>query len=95
MFPLPISAGNVGLGVVISSLILMFLDPDAPVVLFARWGKVISERFGDDMFKMGHACHFGGALVGWSYARWILRRPVTLERLQENRRRREKTETHS
>lgn len=95
MFLLPISAGNVGLGVLISSLILMFLDPDAPVVLFARWGKAISERFGDDIFKIGHACHFGGALVGWSYARWILRRPVTLEKLLENRCRREKAETHS
>ncbi len=91
-FLLPLSAGNVGLGVLISSLILMLLDPHAPIALFAGWGKAITARLGDDMFRIGHACHFGGALFGYLFAKWMLRRPVTLEELRENRRRRENAE---
>ncbi len=90
LFPLPLSAGNVGLGVLLSSLILMLLDPDAPVALLAGWGKAIEARWGDDIFRIGHACHFGGALAGWLFARWILRRPVLLEELQASRAKRER-----
>jgi membrane associated rhomboid family serine protease len=37
---------------------------------------------------MGHACHFGGALAGWLYGRWMLRQRVTLEKLRRDRARR-------
>lgn len=90
MFPLPLAAGNVGLGVMISSLLLMFLDPDAPIQIFAGWGKSLAAIYGEDLFRIGHACHFGGALFGFLLGRWVLRRPVTLEELQEQRERREK-----
>lgn len=92
MFPLPLSAGNVGLGILISSFLLMLLDPASPIPLFAGWGKELASRWGGDLFRIGHACHFGGALVGLLMGRWILRRPVTLTELQAQRERREKTE---
>ncbi len=93
MFPLPLSAGNVGLGIVISSFLLMLLDPAAPIPLLAGWGKEMAARWGDDLFRIGHACHFGGALAGILMGRWILRRPVTLTELQEQRERRENSDT--
>jgi membrane associated rhomboid family serine protease len=86
MFPLPLSAGNVGLGVMISSLLLMLLDPEAGIPFVSEWGKSLSWMFGKNFFRIGHACHFGGALCGFLLGRWILRRPVTLAELQRQRR---------
>jgi membrane associated rhomboid family serine protease len=91
MFPLPLAAGNVGLGVMISSLLLMLLDPDASIPFLADWGNSLARMFGKDLFRIGHACHFGGAFFGFLLGRWVLRRPVTLEELQQQRERREKS----
>lgn len=89
MFPIPLAAGNVGLGVMIASFVLMLVNPDSSIPLLAGWGRTWADWWGEDLFRIGHACHFGGALAGWLMARWILRRPVSLEKLQAERERRE------
>ncbi len=89
MFPLPLAAGNVGLGVRISSLLLMLLDPDASIPLLSTWGKSLAAMWGQDLFRIGHACHFGGALFGFLLGRWVMRNPITLAELQKQRERRE------
>lgn len=90
MFPVPLAAENIGLGVMISALLLMVFNPEAPIPLLAQWGKTLAGWWGDDLFRIGHACHFGGGLAGWLIGRWIMRRPVSLEELQAQRVRREK-----
>ena len=40
-------------------------------------------------FAVGHACHVGGGVAGYLYARWILRPGPTLSHLREERNRRE------
>ena len=91
MFPLPLAAGNVGLGVMISFLLLMLLDPDASIPFLADWGNSLAQMFGKDLFRIGHACHFGGALFGFLLGRWVLRKPITLAELQKQRERRERS----
>ena len=85
MFPLPISAKNLGLGLMISSCFLMLIHPAAAVPGFSRMGILLTEHGQGGWFRIGHACHFGGALSGFLYARWLQRRPVTLARLQRQR----------
>jgi membrane associated rhomboid family serine protease len=89
MFPLPLSARNIGAGVLLSSLILMLLHPDAGVPLFSHGGKYLSTHGCEDWFRIGHACHFGGACFGWVYARWLMRSPPSLQQLQKDRAKRE------
>ena len=73
MWPVPVSARSLGLGLILAS---------GALALCAVWlplgGPAIS-----------HACHFGGALAGWLAGRWSLRWPVSLERLRKERARRE------
>jgi hypothetical protein len=54
-------------------------------------GRALQQAGCGDWFRMGHACHLGGALAGWAQARWLLRRRVTLSDLQKQRHRREGT----
>ncbi len=72
-FMIPLSAKNLGIGLLIASGVLAFAAPWLP----------------GDGLKIGHACHFGGALAGWLMARHLLRPRVTLAKLQKERARRE------
>ena len=73
MVLLPVSAKNLGLGILLASGILAVGLPWLPA------GKL----------PVSHACHFGGALAGWLIARRSMRSPVTLAELREARARRE------
>jgi membrane associated rhomboid family serine protease len=73
MMPVPISARNLGLGILIASGALAAAVPWIPA------GNL----------PVSHACHFGGALAGWLIARRSLKAPVTLADLQKARARRE------
>lgn len=73
MWPVPVSAKNLGIGLLVASGVL---------ALAAPW-------LGDDPLRTAHACHFGGAVSGWLIARHVLRPRVTLAHLQKERARRE------
>ena len=73
MLLLPVSAKNLGLGVLFASGILAVAAPWMPV----------------EGLQVAHSCHFGGALAGWMIARRSMRASVSLADLQKARARRE------
>ncbi len=73
MWPVPVSARNLGLGLLLASGGLAIATP------WLAGGE----------FPVAHSCHFGGALAGWLMARRHLRSPVDLQQLQKERARRE------
>lgn len=89
MFPLPVSGRSLGKGILLAVGALTLTHPDLGVPGLASIGKWMALHGWDSGFRVGHACHFGGGLAGWFYARSWLRRPVSLEELREIRRRRE------
>jgi membrane associated rhomboid family serine protease len=89
MMPLPITAKALGLGVLAAALLLSLINPALGLPVFSKMGTQLIGCGLGSWFEMGHACHFGGGLAGWLYARWLLRGRVTLERLRAARSRRE------
>lgn len=89
MFPLPVSARSLGLGVMLGELILTLVNPSLDLPGLSVVGRAMVERGMGSWFQIGHACHVGGGLAGWLYGRWILRPRVTLDRLRRERARRE------
>lgn len=85
MFPLPVSARNLGHGILLSSLLLMLMNPDAGVPWLSQGGAFLVHHGLGDWFRIGHACHFGGAMFGLCYGCWLMRRPVTREELLARR----------
>lgn len=85
MLPLPVSARSLGMGVMVAALLLALMRPALGLPGFSTLGRML----GDDWFQIGHACHFGGGLAGWSIGRWVLRPRVSLASLQRDRARRE------
>jgi membrane associated rhomboid family serine protease len=73
-WPIRISGRNLGRGVLAAEAGLLVLAWVLP-----------REQF----HPVAHACHLGGAIVGWGMARRLLRPPPTLEDLQKERARRE------
>ncbi len=92
MMPLPVSARSLGLGIIFASLLLTLMNLTLSLEEFSDLGKSFTARGWGDLFKMGHACHLGGALAGWLYGRWLLRPRITLKRLHSARSRREASE---
>ncbi len=89
MWPLPVSARNLGLGLLLSFAALAMMDPSLGVPGLSRAGEWISRRGLSSWWSIGHACHLGGGVAGWLYGRWLLRPRVTLDRLRRDRARRE------
>lgn len=92
MMPLPVSGKSLGLGLILSSLLLTLVNLALGLHEFSGLGKYLMRHGLDALFKMGHACHLGGALAGWLYGRWLLRPRVSLDRLRADRMRREANE---
>ncbi len=90
MMPLPISAKNLGLGMLMAALILALIDPALALPGLSRVGRILVDQGFESWFHISHACHFGGAIAGWLIGRWILRTRITLGRLQRDRALREK-----
>lgn len=89
IFPFSISAGSLGMGVLIAALIFTLIHPELGLPGAARLGGMLREQGLGGLFRMGHACHLGGGVAGWLYGRWILRPRVTLAELRRERMRRE------
>lgn len=93
MMPLPVSGRSLGLGILITALILALIHPALNLPGFSNIGKTLVARGMGSWFDMGHACHFGGGMAGWLYGRWLLRPRITLNRLRADRKRREANES--
>lgn len=89
MFPLPLSAKSLGLGVVIAELLFVIADPTSGIVGIKSIGRALDSWGAGMIFEVSHACHIGGAVTGWLYGRWVLRNRVTLDVLRRQRAKRE------
>jgi membrane associated rhomboid family serine protease len=92
MMPLPVSGKSLGLGILITALMLALIHPELNFPGFSNIGKSLVARGMGSCFEMGHACHFGGGMAGWFYGRWLLRPRISLKRLRADRNRREASE---
>ncbi len=92
MMPLPVSGRSLGLGIMMAALILALIDPNLGIPGLSTPGKWLVDHGQRSLFKLGHACHFGGGLAGWMLGKWLLRPRITLERLRRDRERREASE---
>jgi membrane associated rhomboid family serine protease len=89
MMPLPLSGRSLGMGILLAALVLALMNPELQLPVFSDAGRWLERNGQAGLFQMGHACHFGGALAGWIFGRWILRPRVTLASLRRDRARRE------
>ena len=89
MFPLPVSGRSLGLGILIAALLFALADPRLGLPGFATLGRALVAHGLGNWFAVGHACHFGGGVAGYLYAKWLLRPGPTLRRLRQERSRRE------
>ena len=89
MMPLPVSAQNLGIGILTAELLLALVDPNSSISWLRPFGKYLEDSGLGGWFAMGHACHFGGGIAGILVGRWILRPRVTLKRLRRDQLRRE------
>lgn len=89
MMPVPVSARTLGMVILAGELLLALADPVKRVPGFSNIGEILTAHGFGSIFRIGHACHFGGGMVGWLLGRWILRPRLTLKRLRRERARRE------
>lgn len=89
MWPVPVSGRSLGLGVILAELILWLMQPGLGLPVFSSIGEWMVVWVGPGLFQVSHACHLGGALVGWWLARRLLSLPPSLEDLREMREARE------
>jgi len=75
MWPVPVSARNLGLGILLASAVM------------ALWALLTGQAAG--IFAISHACHLGGGLAGVLMARWVLRPRADLAKLRAMREKRE------
>lgn len=92
MWPLPVSAQSLGMGVLLAELVLALVDPNLGLPGFSEIGKRLDGWGLGAWFSIAHACHFGGGLAGYFCGKWMLRPRITLDRLQRERARREAIE---
>jgi membrane associated rhomboid family serine protease len=87
MWPLPVRASNLGLGVMLAALLLALLQAALGWGwLPARWHALGDAPGISELLRVGHGYHFGGGLAGWLAARRVLRRPPDLAALRRSRR---------
>jgi len=87
--PFFLSGRSLGIGVILTNIILALLNPDLPTGPLARLGGHLSENYFPDLFQISHACHLGGSLAGYLAGRFLLRPRVTIQSLRRDREKRE------
>lgn len=85
MWPIPVSGRSLGAGILIAEAVLVFIDPALGLPWLSAVGRWVVANIGPSCFDIAHGCHLGGGLAGWCYARWILRRRISLENLRRAR----------
>ena len=83
--PLPISAKNMAYGVLIASLVLCLMNPNLGTPMFKSVGLWLESTQFSDVFRIAHACHLGGGLVGVYMSTKVMGKLLTLEQLQKTR----------
>jgi len=83
--PLPISAKNMAYGVLIASFVLCLMNPNLGVPMFKSAGLWLNSTNFSDLFRVAHACHLGGGLVGIYMSTRVMGKLVTLEQLRKQR----------
>ena len=86
MFLIPISARNLGKGVLISSSFLFILTPGLSLPLLSDLGFWLEGAFGPSFFKISHLAHFVGGFLGWVLIPRFFPRLLTLDDLARMRR---------
>jgi membrane associated rhomboid family serine protease len=95
MLPFPISGRSLGLAILGMELTSALIDPALKLPFFSTLGQNLVNQGLGSFFQLGHACHFGGGMVGWLMGRWLLRPRVTLKSLRAVRKRREASDFKS
>lgn len=90
MWPIPVNGKNLGLGIITAELLLWLMQPELALPGLAQMGGLVVGFGGGDLFGISHACHFGGAVIGWLCARQLLASPPTLDDLKKHRTQRER-----
>jgi membrane associated rhomboid family serine protease len=85
MLLIPVSALNLGRGVLLSSFLLFLLTPDLNIPVLSNLGGWLKIVFGQDIFRIGHLFHLGGGVAGLLISGKMLPRLMTLEDLQAER----------
>ncbi|MFC4993837.1 rhomboid family intramembrane serine protease [Rubritalea tangerina] len=62
--------GYLAYGLLLSEAGLALMDPALGLPGFEQIGVGLSQLMGGSVFKIAHACHFGGGLAGWLWARY-------------------------
>jgi membrane associated rhomboid family serine protease len=88
--PVFVSGKSLGIGIILANLVFTLLNPELPTGPLARFGAHLSENLFPGLFKVSHACHLGGALVGYISGKYLLRPRVTIESLRHAREKRER-----
>lgn len=83
--PIFVNGKTVGIAIILAALIFALLNPELPTGPLARFGSYLTENGLPNLFKISHACHFGGALTGWLYGRYLLRPRISLASLKRLR----------
>lgn len=89
MWPIPVSARNLGIGVMAAELLLALMNPQPGIPVFSHLGEILASQGLAGWFSVSHACHFGGGIGGFLLGAWLLRPRVTAATLQRDRERRE------
>ena len=90
VLPLGVSARNLGRGLLIGELLLALADPMLGMPGFSQLGAWLVDQGFASVFQLGHACHFGGGLMGMLFARKWRGPRLTREKLRLEREKRER-----
>lgn len=90
VLPLGISARNLGRGVLVGEFLLAMVDPALGLPVVSRIGEMLVDQGFASVFRLGHACHFGGGLAGLLIARRWRGPRLTREILRLEREKRER-----
>jgi len=93
MMFLPVSARNLGKGVLISSSLLFLMTPGLNLPLLSNLGLWLESAMGPVLFQVAHLAHFAGGLLGWLMIPRFFPRLLTSEDLVRMRAEQEVTAT--
>ncbi len=85
LFPIPVKAINMAVGLLSSSLLLALLDVAIVSNLFEGASLWLGTYQFSVLFSVAHSCHFGGGIAGFWMSKMILGEIVTLEQLKRAR----------
>lgn len=72
--PLRLSGRSLGRGILVSAFILALVNPDIGIPVLSSLGSWLRSLPGlEGLFQVGHACHLGGASIGFLVAKRFMR----------------------